>query len=97
MLIMLIMLIHHPEKMLKNVEHLILWGKQTNVNYSNIMNKKTTKFWRKLSTKFCGMLISYFPKRCSPILTTSPAPIVINKSPGEQLSSKKFSISLKLG
>ena len=89
MLIMLIMLIHQPEKMLKNVEHLILWGKQTNVNYSKIMNKKTTKF--------CGMLISYFPKRCSPILTTSPAPIVINKSPGEQLSSKKFSISLKLG
>jgi hypothetical protein len=38
------MLIHQPEKMLKNVEHLILWGKQTNVNYLKIMNKKTTKF-----------------------------------------------------
>lgn len=28
---------------------------------------------------------NYFPRRCSPIFTTSPAPIVINRSPCAQL------------
>ena len=41
--------------------------------------------------------INYFPSNCSPILTTSPAPIVINRSPASQLFSRKFSISSKVG
>ena len=40
---------------------------------------------------------NYFPSRFSPISTTFPAPIVINKSPSIQFSSKNFSISSKEG
>lgn len=40
---------------------------------------------------------NYIPKRDSPMFTTFPAPIVINKSPLTQFSNKKFSISSKLG
>lgn len=40
---------------------------------------------------------NYFPRRCSPIFTTSPAPIVINKSPCAQLFKRKLSISSKVG
>ncbi len=36
---------------------------------------------------------NYFPKRCSPTWTMSPAPIVINKSPLIQFFKRKFSIS----
>ena len=38
---------------------------------------------------------NYFPSSISPIFTTSPAPIVINKSPWIQFSNKKSSISSK--
>ena len=40
---------------------------------------------------------NYLPSRFSPIFTTSPAPIVINRSPFMQFSNKKFSISSKEG
>ena len=40
---------------------------------------------------------NYFPRRCSPTCTMSPAPIVINKSPFIHLFNKKFSISSKDG
>lgn len=40
---------------------------------------------------------NYMPSRFSPIFTTSPAPIVINKSPLIQFFNKKFSISSKDG
>ena len=36
---------------------------------------------------------NYFPKRVSPIFTTSPAPIVINNSLGTRFSRRNFSIS----
>ena len=40
---------------------------------------------------------NYFPRRCSPMFTTSPAPIVINRSPCAQLFKRKLSISSKVG
>ena len=40
---------------------------------------------------------NYFPRRFSPIFSTSPAPMVINKSPFMQFSKRKFSISSKVG
>lgn len=40
---------------------------------------------------------NYIPRRFSPIFTTSPAPIVINKSSFMQFSKRKFSISSKEG
>lgn len=43
------------------------------------------------------MWITYFPRRCSPTFTMSPAPIVINKSPFIQFFNKNFSISSKEG
>ena len=44
-----------------------------------------------------GLLIFYLPKSCSPIVTTSPAPIVMSRSPSWQLERRKFSISSKVG
>ena len=41
------------------------------------------------------MWITFYLRRSSPIFTTSPAPIVINKSPGAQCDLRKSSISLK--
>ena len=38
---------------------------------------------------------NYSPSKDSPTVTISPAPIVINRSPLIQFSSKKFSISSK--
>ena len=40
---------------------------------------------------------NYFPSRASPISTTFPAPIVINKSPFMQCFNKNLSISSKDG
>lgn len=40
---------------------------------------------------------NYYFNRFSPILTTSPAPIVINKSSFVQFSKRNFSISSKEG
>lgn len=41
--------------------------------------------------------INYLPSKDSPIFTTSPAPIVINRSPSEQFSKIKFSMSSNSG
>lgn len=43
------------------------------------------------------MWIIYLESKFSPIFRTSPAPIVINRSPCIHFSDKNFSISLKLG
>ena len=40
---------------------------------------------------------NYYFNRFSPILTTSPAPIVINKSSFVQFSKRKFSMASKEG
>lgn len=45
--------------------------------------------------KIVDMWKNYIPRRFSPILWTSPAPIVINRSPAVQFSKRKFSISSK--
>lgn len=58
-------------------------------------NNKSTFCKCFFHSKMWIMWISYFFNRFSPILTTSPAPIVINRSPCEQFSDKNFSISLK--
>lgn len=50
-------------------------------------------FW---SQKNVDNVDNQMPSRFSPIFTTSPAPIVINKSPSIQFFNKKFSISSKL-
>lgn len=39
---------------------------------------------------------NYRPRSSFPIFTTSPAPIVINRSSVDEKSDKKFSISLKV-
>lgn len=59
-------------------------------------------FFKRLSTDrnpafYVDNVDSYRPSRVSPIFTTSPAPIVINRSPFMQFSNRKFSISSKLG
>ena len=50
-----------------------------------------------IRNKNVDIVENYFPMRFSPIFTTSPAPIVINKSPLIHFSNKKFSISSKDG
>ena len=40
---------------------------------------------------------NFYLRRFSPMFTTSPAPIVINKSPWITLSRTKFSMASKLG
>ena len=47
--------------------------------------------------KYVDNVENYAFRRFSPMFTTSPAPIVINKSPGEQFSKRNFSISPKEG
>jgi hypothetical protein len=49
----------------------------------------------KIVDKVVDNVDNYIPKRLSPIFTTSPAPIVINRSPLVQFNNKKFSISSK--
>lgn len=51
---------------------------------------------KKLAKKLWIMWINYFFSKFSPIFTTFPAPIVINKSPSVQFSNKYFSVSSKL-
>lgn len=67
--------------------------------------KKHKKYRHKISTylkpiqesKYVDIVDNYFFRRFSPIFTTSPAPIVINKSPGKHFLERKSSISEKLG
>ena len=51
---------------------------------------------KKLAKKLWIMWINYFFSKFSPIFTTFPAPIVINKSPSVQFSNKYFSVFSKL-
>ena len=68
---------------------------------SEIMQNADKKYpQRKVSQKtlnFVDNVNNYNPRRLSPTLTISPAPIVINKSPGIHFSKQKFSISSKVG
>lgn len=59
--------------------------------------KISTSLEKVISPKFVDIVDSYFSSRLSPILTTSPAPIVINRSPFMQFINKNFSISSKEG
>ena len=64
--------------------------------------QKLRKTGIKISTSFIhiknvDIVDNYCPRRSSPMFTTFPAPIVINRSPGMQFSSINFSISSKEG
>lgn len=50
-------------------------------------------YLKKIVDKIVDNVDNYIPNNDSPIETTSPAPIVINKSPLVQFCNKKFSIS----
>ena len=52
-------------------------------------------FWPPETVKKCGLVDNYLETRFCPIFTTSPAPIVINRSSVVQFSLTKFSISEK--
>lgn len=64
---------------------------------NNVHKKFHTPVCRFVCISVWIMWISYFPRSFSPILTTSPAPMVINKSPCTHFSSKNVSISSKDG
>lgn len=61
------------------------------------LKKISTFFCRGSSRKNVDMVDNYFCRRDSPIFTTSPAPIVINRSPFMQFSNRNFSASSKVG
>ena len=82
------------------VKPLILqeFNKNCELNYVNqLLTKNPHAFEVQNVNKRVDNVDNYFPRSVSPIFTTFPAPIVINKSPGEQLFNKKFSISVKEG
>ena len=59
--------------------------------------KISTTLMHPFAPKIVDIVDNYFPRMLSPIFRTSPAPIVINKSPLIQFCNKKFSISSKEG
>jgi hypothetical protein len=59
-------------------------------------NKNPQPYLSEIVDKVVDNVDNYCPKRDSPTVTMSPAPIVINRSPLVQFSNKKFSISSKL-
>ncbi len=59
--------------------------------------KKSTLNWDKILQNNVDNVDNYLPNRDSPISTTFPAPIVINRSPFIQFFNKNFSISSKEG
>ena len=64
----------------------------------HILTKKYPQFSSEvIRQKIVDIVENYLPIKFSPIFTTSPAPIVINKSPLIHFSNKKFSISSKDG
>ena len=74
-----------------NVDKKLLTGSESKIKW-----RKTKKgFPEKLFEKAVDNVENYELRRESPIFTTSPAPIVINRSPVDEKSDKKFSISLK--
>jgi hypothetical protein len=69
-----------------------------------IMEKRMRLIQQKIHTKEDGYALlgvdnvdNYFPSSDSPISTTFPAPIVINRSPFIHFFNKNFSISSKEG
>lgn len=82
---------------MKNAE--IWWENQCfyHVDKLVIHVKKSTQQMEDIQSVVWIKWKNYFPSRFSPISTTFPAPIVINKSPSIQFSSKNFSISSKEG
>ena len=66
--------------------------------FIHILTKKYPQFSSEvIRQKIVDIVENYLPIKFSPIFTTSPAPIVINKSPLIHFSNKKFSISSKDG
>lgn len=61
------------------------------------LDKKSTPLAHKNVDRSVDNVDNYSPRSFSPTVTISPAPIVINRSPVEQFSNKKFSISSKEG
>lgn len=75
-------------------------GKQLILKNKIIMlckHKNPQGYTTKNVDKHVDNVDNYRPKSSSPIFRTSPAPIVINKSPGIQFSNKNFSTSSKDG
>lgn len=88
----------------------IMWIKGTHKNANvkkslNLIEKTHLRYVNKIpqtNLRFCAnnfveLWIYLCPNSFSPIITTSPAPIVINKSPELQFSKIKVSISSKDG
>ena len=61
-----------------------------------ILQKNPHSYYPKKMDNYVDIVDNYMPNRFSPIFTTSPAPIVINKSSSIHFSNKKFSISSKV-
>ncbi len=77
---------------IQNSQLYCAWGKKNKCSKVGCYPPKT--FQRTITLKWiCGKV--YFPSSSLPILTTSPAPMVINKSPLVQFCKRNFSISLK--
>lgn len=93
---MWIILGEKPKLCKKMMESSVKPGKKKEVWFS-AQKKISTSREKIIFPKFVDIVDSYFSSRLSPILTTSPAPIVINKSPFMQFFNKNFSISSKEG
>lgn len=68
---------------------------QNKTSYPQFGKKISTFFQKQKGRKNVDMVDNYRFKRDSPIFSTSPAPIVINRSPFMQFSDKNFSTSAK--
>ncbi len=74
------------------------YEKSTKYYVNQFMHKKSTCHTHiKMCINMWIMWITYLPRSCSPIFTTSPAPIVINRSPCVQFSIKSFQSRRKSG
>ena len=81
--------------MFVNVDNVDRNKKGRNHNVSGIKISTGKRMRRRVFS--VDSVYNYFFSRFSPILTTSPAPIVINKSSFVQFSKRNFSISSKEG
>ena len=66
-------------------------------NKALVVTKNPHFLGDKIPQKDVDNVDNYIPSKASPISTTFPAPIVINKSPFTQFFNKNFSISSKEG
>ena len=83
-------------KVLNNVDNVDnVWKRAEIQGFLRI--KKSTLQWDKINHYNVDNVDNYLPKSDSPISTTFPAPIVINKSPVEQFNKINVSISSKVG